>query len=93
VVCDWLGWTQEPLDTLTDAPALPVVDSSAATWDSGLGAGACPAPIDVAVLGSSVSISWQPACDFVSMLRPILIAFAGIAAALILLGQRAGGAG
>jgi len=91
-MCDWLDWTQEELPA--DIPdEVPTEASTAGTWSSGLDGGACPAPYVISALGASVPISWQPACDFVAMLRPILIAFAGIAAALILLGQRAGGAG
>lgn len=91
-ICGWFGWTKEAL--VSDSPpSLPVEASVAGAWDSGLASGACPAPVVISALGASVPISWQPACDFVGMLRPILIAFAGIAAALILLGQRAGGAG
>lgn len=91
-LCEWLGWTQQEM-TAQQNPELPIETSAPASWDSGLGSGSCPAPVVVSALGASVSLSWQPACDFVSMLRPILIAFAGVAAALILLGQRAGGAG
>jgi len=91
-LCDWLGWTQEDMPAPQN-PDLPIETSAPASWDSGLGSGSCPPPVVVSALGASVPLSWQPACDFVSMLRPILIAFAGIAAALILLGQRAGGAG
>ena len=89
-VCEWIGWTQEPLDEDLP-PTLPVEESGPGEWSVSM-SGACPAPVNVSVLGATVPISWQPACDLATLLRPLLIAVAGISAGLILLGQRAGGA-
>lgn len=89
-LCNWLGWSQLTFAPPTD-PALPSNTLQTSSWDSGLSSGTCPAPIVVSVLGASVSVTWQPLCDLASMLRPLLIGLAGLSAALILLGQRAGG--
>lgn len=47
-----------------------------------LGGGGCPAPISV--LGHS--LSYQPACDAMSMIRPVVLGMASIIAAYILFG-------
>lgn len=52
-----------------------------------LPSGGCPAPISV--LGQS--ISYQPACDAMSMIRPVVLGMASIMAAYILLGAFKGG--
>lgn len=59
------------------------------TPEGGFGAGtaSCPAPQQLATgLAGTLQVSWQPMCDFVSALRPIVIAIAGLSAALIFLG-------
>lgn len=59
------------------------------TPESGFsGAGVCPAPINVALGGQQFSISWQPFCNSLSMIRPLVLAFAWLAAAFIILGAR-----
>lgn len=52
-----------------------------------LPAGGCPAPISV--LGQS--ISYQPACNAMSMIRPVVLGMASIMAAFILVGAFKGG--
>jgi hypothetical protein len=50
------------------------------------GVGACPAPKSVAVLGRSYTLDNTALCDFLSGVRPVVIAMAFVAAALIVLG-------
>jgi hypothetical protein len=91
LACQWIEWTKEPVVSPTDDPALPVETAEPGSWDSGIGGGSCPPPVVISVLAASVPISWQPACDFVTLLRPLLLGIASVTAALILLGQRSGG--
>lgn len=52
--------------------------------DLGWGSGSCPAPHSLSVHGQSLSMSYQPACDFLSnWIRPVVIAFALLAAFFI----------
>lgn len=48
----------------------------------------CPAPQTIATSRGSFTYSWQPACDFASMLRPLVIAFAGLAALYVAFGMK-----
>lgn len=91
IACQWLEWTKEPVIAPTDDPDLPTEAAAPGSWSSGIGGGSCPAPMVISVLSASVPISWQPACDFVLLLRPLLLGIASVTAALILLGQRSGG--
>ena len=49
---------------------------------------ACPAPVHIR---GDVYFSYQPACDFFSGIRPIVIAAAFVIAALIVIGAGRGG--
>lgn len=54
---------------------------------SPIGPGSCPAPISV--LGQS--LSYQPACDAMNMIKPLVLALSSMMAAYILLGAFKGG--
>lgn len=59
------------------------------TPESGFGgAAACPAPIVVNASGMNLSFSWQPFCDSLGLAKPIILAFAWLSAAFIMLGSR-----
>jgi len=45
---------------------------------------ACPAPLSFSVLSSSYSISYQPLCDRLALLRVLFLAMAGVLAAFVL---------
>lgn len=49
-------------------------------------AGSCPAPRQVSFFGRPLSISYQPICDFATMIRPLIIGLAYLSAALIFIG-------
>lgn len=57
------------------------------TPDSGFPTGgACPAPKNVTLIGKQFAFSVQPLCDFAEGIKPILIGFAWLTAALTFLG-------
>lgn len=67
------------------------VDVDAITPVSVSGVETCPAPVAIN-LGShgSYSLSWQPACDVATGVRPVVIGLAWLAAAMIVFGVRGG---
>lgn len=48
--------------------------------------GSCPAPKQFVVLGKSMAFRWDLFCDFASAIRPLLIGFAYLSAALAFMG-------
>lgn len=81
------------LDT-PDAPDLPEKEkpSPAITPDSGWGAdnASCPAPRMLTVQGQQIAIPYDIFCQYMSGLRPIIIAMAWLSAGFILIGARGG---
>lgn len=90
-LCDWMNWTREAPDP-EDPQELPSEEIDIVQWDSGLGSGSCPSPEIVSVFGQPLSLSFEPMCSFVSMLRPLLLALTGLGATFIILGIRPGAA-
>jgi hypothetical protein len=74
-----------PLGTAPAAPPIPTSSASVsmAPWNIGAADGVCPAPQVVTVLGSPLSLSWDPICGFVQKVRPLILAICALAAALI----------
>lgn len=72
--CAELGETQdEELDE----------ESVNVSWQQeGGAAGACPAPIQISVLGTEHAIQWTPICQVATGIRPIVIGLAWLSAAL-----------
>ncbi len=70
----------------------PIPSSYLGQWSSGLGNGSCPATKVVTValggISTSVNFEFKPLCDFALMIRGLVIACAGIAAAYIVAGVR-----
>lgn len=56
--------------------------------DGFAGGNTCPPPISVEVVGHEIEFSWEPFCDSLTMIRPLMIAMAWLSAAFILLGAR-----
>lgn len=81
------------LDT-PDAPDLPESEkpSPAITPDSGWGGdnASCPAPRLLTVQGQQIAIPYDIFCQYMSGLRPIIIAMAWLSAGFILIGARGG---
>lgn len=72
--CQELG---ETLDEDLDAENVDVAWSQ-----QGGAAGACPAPIQATILGSTYAIEWTPICATASGIRPIVIGLAWLSAAV-----------
>ncbi|NYB79036.1 MAG: hypothetical protein HZS22_14790, partial [Stenotrophomonas maltophilia] len=70
----------------------PIPSSYQGQWSSGLGGGSCPSPrtINVSLGGYSAAMvfEFKPLCDFSRYIRGMVIAFAAIVAAYIVLGLR-----
>ncbi|MBA0463271.1 virulence factor TspB C-terminal domain-related protein [Stenotrophomonas maltophilia] len=70
----------------------PIPGSYQGQWSSGLGGGSCPSPrtIHVSLGGYSAAMvfEFKPLCDFSRYIRGMVIAFAAIVAAYIVLGLR-----
>ena len=67
-----------PLDTIEDAelPAQDIpIDFSISSQS-----GSCPAPIELDILGTVHSLSWQPLCDFAESLSPLVRALGAFSA-------------
>ena len=67
------------------APDLPSSSGSVSVSPVTVGAsdGVCPSPVSVSVLGADFSLSYQAECDFMSRVRPFVLAMCGIIAALV----------
>jgi hypothetical protein len=81
-----------------DIPESPDLKEStvsvAITPDGGWGADNASCPTGTfSVRGFSFAVPWGPVCSFASMVRPLVIALAWLAAAFIVVGARQGGGG
>jgi hypothetical protein len=86
IMCDLANWFMEPLDTPEDVP-VPFVDIEQPTGFTMPGGESCPAPVSITLIhGETMEYSYQPACDFMTMIRPFVLAIASFGAAFILLG-------
>ena len=88
-VCDFIDWFQDE-PTLTDEPKPPIKDIDAESSNKIDMAGSCPAPyqINFSVFGHSQnnSISYQPLCDALEMLKPIFVGAGALSSMFILMG-------
>ena len=88
-VCDFVDWFQDE-PTLTDEPKPPIKDIDAENSNKIDMAGSCPAPyqINFSVFGHSQnnSISYQPLCDALEMLKPIFVGAGALSSMFILMG-------
>jgi len=88
IVCDAIIWLQEPFSSPTDI-ALPTEELVIPSYTSGLSDnGICPAPYDAIVFGSTIPVSYQPFCDLASLIRPLVLAAAGLIAGFVLVRAR-----
>lgn len=81
-------WLDGDVPTFSDVPPPSdqtiTIDSFDDSQFSGMGGG-CPAPLSMPVLSSSITLSYDPLCSFVSKLRPLLITMSLISAISIVL--------
>ena len=81
VACQRLG------DVQPEALASKTVPVSIQREDGfGPADGACPAPKEFVILGKQMAFRWDLICDFASGIRPLLVGFAYLSAALAFLG-------
>jgi hypothetical protein len=94
-VCDFFKWVKTD-DPDTQRPEVPWEEENPASitqsWSSGLGGGSCPAPVtfSVTLSGTTASpeFSFEPVCQFGTVMRPVIIALAAIIAGFIIAGVR-----
>lgn len=94
-VCDFINWVKTD-DPDTSRPEVPWEEEDPASitqsWSSGLGGGSCPAPVtfSVSLAGTTASpeFSFEPVCQFGTVMRPVIIALAAIIAGFIIAGVR-----
>jgi hypothetical protein len=96
-VCDWMDWTQEePTKPTDDKPPIKDIDAEdAQKIDMD---GSCPAPYELnfSIFGyqQNNSISYQPLCNALEMLKPVFVGAGALSSMFILLGySRQSGAG
>lgn len=86
---------EENPETLACATLGTVTDSVVPTVEKGIseiipktvgGAGACPAPVTSSFMGRTISFSYDLPCQAAGMLRPLILALAWLASALIFIG-------
>lgn len=81
VACQKLG------DVQPEALAKNTVTMSITKQDGfGPESGQCPAPKEFVVMGKSMAFRWDLLCDFATGIRPLLIGFAWLSAALAFIG-------
>lgn len=96
-VCDWMDWTQEePTKPTDDKP--PVKDVEAQDTQKIDMDGSCPSPYELnfSIFGyqQNNSISYQPLCNALEMLKPVFVGAGALSSMFILLGySRQSGAG
>lgn len=77
----------QEMDTPEENKPNPTEKTFSITPSGGFGGdGSCPADVGVDFLGQPITWSFQPACDFMTGVRPAVIAMAWVAAILIALG-------
>lgn len=86
-LCAFLDWFKTT-DPLPEHPDIPVEDIVEQGFNSGLGEGSCPSPVQFHFQGAQLEYSYQPACDAAPWFRAILLMIASLASAYILLGVR-----
>lgn len=73
--------------TVSAPDVIPVTNVSLSINPTSLGTGTCPTPKTITLVnGKTITMSYQPYCDFAVKLNPVLIAFAWLSAGLIVLG-------
>lgn len=88
IVCDWIGWTQEPIEDDLDLASLITDEDYERNYSINFGDNSCPAPIEINVvfLNQTVQISYEPACELASYAKPFVLISAYIFAIFITLG-------
>jgi hypothetical protein len=75
---------------LGDVPpkeTIPTNDIPISLNPTSLGSGSCPAPKVMTIQGKTITMSYQPQCDFATKINPLIIAFSWLAAGFIVVGS------
>lgn len=72
----------EPEEVQNQQEQLSITPS--AGWESGTAT--CPAPVTRQVAGLTLEMQWQPFCDLATGIRPVILALAWVAAAMMVIG-------
>lgn len=83
LACQKLDEPEDPGELKTKA-----VDLDFQVQGGYAGAAVCPAPMTYQAFDRVLTLSWQPFCDSLAMVKNLLLAFAWISAAFILLGAK-----
>lgn len=83
IACQKMDEPEDPGELKTKA-----VDLDFQVQSGYAGSAVCPAPMTYEAFGHVLSLSWQPFCDSLAMVKNLLLAFAWISAAFILLGAK-----
>lgn len=90
IVCEWIGWTKEELGEEEPdlASLISEFEPDENEFNLGIGSGTCPAPIslNITFIDRTVEVSYQPFCDFVTMIRPFILAAAYLFSAYLYIG-------
>jgi len=88
-LCAWLEWFKAPEEP-PEPVAVPTVDLGdiQEDFDSGLGAGSCPADDTLSILGQSINYTWQPLCEGAPLIRYLVIMVATVLGFTIVMGVR-----
>lgn len=88
--CKWAEWTQQDLDEEEPDFSLFIneFEPDEDSYSLDLGGAVCPAPITINIgfLNKDLELSYEPACDLMTMIRPLILASAYLLAAYIYLG-------
>jgi hypothetical protein len=68
------------------AEELKVTDVKIELSPTSLGSGSCPSSIPISLSTGSISMSLQAECDFATKIKPLVVAFAWLAAGFIVVG-------
>lgn len=67
---------------------IPTTDAPITLSPTSLGSGTCPAPkVTTLSHGRTITMSYQPECDFATKINPIIVSFAWLAAGFIVVGS------
>lgn len=89
VICDWIGWTQEPIDDDVDLSSILIdIDDFERSKDISFGAKSCPAdiPLEIDFIDKTVMLSFRWFCELAEIIYFMVMAAAYVSAAYITLG-------
>lgn len=88
IICDWLDWTQEPIDKEPDLSDILNDEDFEQNYSISFGSKTCPAPIDVhlSFIGKDIELTFDWFCELAGLIYYMVMASAYVFAAYITLG-------